>query len=134
MSSPLFYYRNSLGVITYDPLGFIVLEWFDVSITPAELQSLYSHTLQALRHYDTCKLLTVQTHRQPLPVEDQQWIAEQWIPKAIAECAYSHCAIVESSQEAHRAGARAVGDRIGSTMTFRYFSTEAEARAWLQAT
>jgi hypothetical protein len=132
MNSPLFYYRNSLGVITYDPLGFVVLEWLDVPLTHAELQSLYSHTLQALRHHHTGKLLTVQTNRQPLPVVDQQWIVEQWIPRALAECAYSHCAIVESAQATHRSGARAVGDSIGSALAFRYFSNEAEARAWLQ--
>jgi hypothetical protein len=134
MSFALLYYRNDLGVITYDSFGFVASEWFDVPITQAELQSLYSHTLQALRHHDTCKLLTVQTHRQPLPEEAQQWIAQQWIPQAIAECAYSHCAIVESAQAAHRAGARAVGQRVGATMTFRFFDNEDEAREWLRTT
>lgn len=134
MNPPLFYYRNSLGVITYDPLGFVVLEWLNVPLTHPELQSLYSHTLQALRHHGTCKLLTLQTHRQPLPEADQKWIAEQWIPTAIAECAYSHCAIVESAQHAHRSGARAVGNSIGSAVAFRFFSHEDEAREWLQAT
>jgi hypothetical protein len=134
MNAPLLYYRNALGAITYDPRGFVVLEWADAPITPAELQSLYAHTLQALRHHNTCKLLTVQTHRQPLPEADQQWIAEQWIPQAIADCAYSHCAIVEAAQAAHRAGARAVGTRIGSAVAFRYFATQDQASDWLQAT
>lgn len=133
MSSTLLYYRNDLGVITYDPLGFVILEWSDAPLAHAQLQSLYAHTLQALRHHATCKLLTVQTHRQRLAVEDQQWIAHQWIPKAITECAYSHCAIVESSLEANRSAARAVGQRAGSTLTFRFFDDVAEARDWLLA-
>ncbi|MCC3155191.1 hypothetical protein Q3A66_19395 [Hymenobacter sp. BT770] len=133
-NTPQLYYRNALGTISYDPLGFVVLTWSDVPVASAELHSLYTHTLQALRHYATCKLLTDQTHRQPLSDEMQTWIVEQWIPQAIADCAYSHCAIVESTQEGSRQGARAVGSRLTGPLEFRYFPEETEARQWLLTT
>jgi hypothetical protein len=95
--------------------------------------SLYAHTLSALRHHNTCKLLTDQRLRQLLPEEDQRWIAEKWIPQAIAECTYSHCAILESLQESHRAGARNVGSMLSSPMKYQYFQREEEASKWLQA-
>lgn len=47
-------------------------------------------------------------HRQPLADEMQTCIVAQWIPQAIADCAYSHCAIVESPHEGSRQSARAV--------------------------
>ncbi|QKG52499.1 hypothetical protein [Hymenobacter sp. BRD67] len=133
MSSVLFYYRNPLGSIFYDPAGFVVLSWTDALITSAELQSLYSHTLQALRHHSTCKLLTNQAVRQPLSTDEQRWLIEQWIPQAIAECAYSHCAIVESTQADGNLAARAVGSGVAHhPLDFRYFEHESEARQWLQ--
>ncbi|MBF9239729.1 STAS/SEC14 domain-containing protein [Hymenobacter sp. BT683] len=128
------YYRNPLGSITYDPLGFVALKWSDAPVTSAELQSLYAHTLQALRYHETCKLLTDQTDRQALSEEMQTWIVEQSIPQAIADCAYSHCAIVECSREDHRQAARAVGSRLTGPLEFRYFEQESDARQWLQST
>lgn len=131
MNTPLLYYRNPLGSLTYDPRGFVTLQWSAEPITPAELQSLYAHTLQALRHHGTRKLLTNQVHRQPLPPEEQAWLAQQWVPQAISECAYSHCAIVESEHEAGRAAARAVGSRLSVALDFRYFQDAVEAENWL---
>jgi hypothetical protein len=103
------YYSNPLGSINFNPLGFVQLTWTNQPIVREELTSLYAHTLSALRHHSTCMLLTDQRLRQPLPEEDQRWIAEKWIPQAVAECSYSHCAILESSSESHRVGARNVG-------------------------
>ncbi|MDB5234787.1 MAG: hypothetical protein JWR44_1780 [Hymenobacter sp.] len=134
MSPTLLYYRNPLGSISYNSLGFVVLKWSAAPITTPELHSLYSHTIQALRHHHTCKLLTNQVERQPLPIEAQQWIVEQWIPQAIAECAYSHCAIVECEQEANRAATRAIGSRVAGSLQFRYFPTPDAAQEWLLTT
>ena len=135
MTAALFYYRNPLGSILYDPAGFVVLNWTDAPSTPAALQSLYAHTLQALRHHGTCKLLTNQVARQPLSVAEQKWLIEQWVPQAIAECAYSHCAIVESTQADGQLAARAVGTGVARhPLEFRYFQHEAEARQWLLTT
>lgn len=133
MPTALLYHQNPLGSILYDPAGFIVLTWTAAPITPTELQSLYAHTLQALRHYNTSKLLTNQVARQPLPTTEQQWLIEQWVPKAIANCAYSHCAIVESTQEGGHLAARAVGEGVARhPLDFRYFQHEDDARQWLQ--
>lgn len=133
MPSILQYYRNPLGSITYDPVGFVQLTWSDALITPPELQSIYVHTLQALRHHAARKLLTDQRQRQPLPLEAQQWIVEHWIPRAVQECAYSHCAIVESQDAVSRQAARAVGQALGTSLPlFQYFAEEDLARLWLQ--
>ena len=131
MSSSTHYYRNALGSLTYEADGFVRLTWSSAPVLDDQLQSLYAHTLQALRHHGTGKLLTDQRQRQPLPEVAQRWIAEQWIPRARVECAYSHCAIVESSQLVSRVAARAVGSSQSSPLTFQYFEQEADARHWL---
>ncbi|UOQ77729.1 hypothetical protein MUN84_03405 [Hymenobacter sp. 5516J-16] len=133
MSSILQYYRNPLGSITYDPAGFVQLTWSDAPISSPELQSIYAHTLQALRHHAARKLLTDQRQRQLLPLAEQQWIVEHWIPRAVQECAYNRCAIVQSQDTVRRQAARAVGQALGTNPPlFQYFTEEDMARTWLQ--
>lgn len=134
LTSHTYYYQNPLGRIEYDPLGFVRLTWADAPIEPAALQSLYRHTLAALRHFSTGRLLTDQRLRAPLPEQQQQWIAEHWIPHAVADCGYSHCAIVENHDAAARLAARHVGSRVNVPLAFAYFQSEDDARAWLHMT
>ncbi|UOQ72286.1 STAS/SEC14 domain-containing protein [Hymenobacter cellulosilyticus] len=125
------YFRNALCSISYDSQGFILLVWANVVCQDQELHSIYEHTLQALRHHGTGKLLTDHRLRQPLPLSAQQWIAQEWIPRAMREAGYSHCAILENQTPLGRLAARAVGDALSLPLDFRYFSTLEEARAWL---
>ncbi|RTQ45676.1 hypothetical protein EJV47_24635 [Hymenobacter gummosus] len=124
------YYSNPLGSISYDLLGFVCLTWTDAAIEPDLMQSLYAHTLQALKHYDTCRLLTDQ-RRRPLPEHEQGWIVEQWIPAALAQCIHSHCAILESPDAGSWLAARAVSTGSTGPLHFAYFQQEEDARQWL---
>ncbi|UOQ53139.1 STAS/SEC14 domain-containing protein [Hymenobacter cellulosivorans] len=125
------YFRNALCTISYDSQGYVLLVWADVVCQEQELHAIYEHTLQALRHHRTGKLLTDHRQRQPLPLSAQQWIAQHWIPKAMQEVGYSHCAILENQTPLGRLAARAVGDAVTLPLDFRYFSTLEEASAWL---
>ncbi|TGE14691.1 hypothetical protein [Hymenobacter elongatus] len=125
------YFRNPLCTISYHAEGYLQLLWTAVATTGPELQALYEHTLQALRHHRTGKLLTDHRQRQPLPLSTQQWIAQEWIPRAVREASYSHCAIVENQTPLGRLAARAVGEAVAIPLTFRFFSVPTEAVAWL---
>jgi hypothetical protein len=97
----------------------VVLHCKAAPLTSAALQSLYAHTLHALRYHGTSKLFTNQIARQPLPAHEQQWLIAQWVPQAIAEYAYSQCALAESAQTGAHLAARAVGE--GSPITHSIF-------------
>ncbi|PJJ54875.1 SpoIIAA family protein [Hymenobacter chitinivorans] len=125
------YFHNALCTISYDSQGYILLVWANVACQEQELQAIYEHTLQALKHHRTGKLLTDHRLRQPLPLSAQHWIAQQWIPRAMQEAGYSHCAIVENQTPLGRLAARAVGDALTQPLDFRYFNTLEAASAWL---
>ncbi|QDA61563.1 hypothetical protein [Hymenobacter jejuensis] len=125
------YFHNSLCTILYCSGGYVRLDWTDADATAADLGGIYEHTLAALKRHRTTKLLTNHTLRQPMAPEVQQWLAHEWIPRAIREAGYSQCAILESQKEAGRAAAHAVGDAVFGFFSFKYFNTSAEAHAWL---
>lgn len=127
------YFHNQLATVAYHANGYICLLWNDVLIQEADLRALYTHTLHALRHHRTGKLLTDQRHRQPLPAEAQQWIVQEWIPEAIRTAGYSRCAIVESQLPEASTAARNVGHALQTPLTFQYFAEPAAAAAWLTA-
>jgi hypothetical protein len=130
-SATFLYFRNPLCTISYHSAGFVYLSWSGVPATEIELQALYGHTLQALKHHRTGRLLTDHRLRQPLPLGAQHWIAQQWVPQAVREANYSRCAIVENQTPLGRLAARAVGDELTTPLQFRYFDDFEEAAAWL---
>lgn len=125
------YFHNALCTISYHGPGYVQLLWTSAPPTEADLRAIYAHTLQALKHHRTGRLLTDHRLRQPLPLTAQQWIAQEWIPQAMRETSYSHCAILENQTPLGRLAARAIGDAITSPLKFRYFGTAEEAVAWL---
>ena len=127
------YFSNAAAVISYAPAGYIRLSWQSVPATVPELRSIYEHVLRAMLHHRTPALLTVHHQRPPMPPEVQAWLAHDWIPRAIAAVGYGRCAIVEAELPLSRLAAHAVGNELKSTLQYQYFSTEAEAAAWLHA-
>ncbi|MCB2375994.1 STAS/SEC14 domain-containing protein [Hymenobacter sp. BT635] len=125
------YFRNALCTISYHGAGYVQLAWTEAATNENELQALYAHALQALKHHRTGRLLTDHRRRQPLPLGAQQWIAQHWVPQAVREAGYSHCAIVENQTPLGRLAARAIGDEIAAPLKFRFFSEMPEAVAWL---
>ncbi|OON69709.1 hypothetical protein [Hymenobacter sp. CRA2] len=131
MSAASVYFHNSLATVSYHASGYVCLTWSNAAIAEDELRALYTHTLHALTHYRSSKLLTDQRARQPLPVEAQQWIVREWIPAAVRASGYSHCAIVEGVLPETSAPARNVGNALQTSLSFRYFTDPEPAGAWL---
>ncbi|TGE26963.1 hypothetical protein [Hymenobacter metallicola] len=125
------YFRNALCTISYYEAGYVQLVWSEAAATADELQALYGHTLQVLKHHRTGRLLTDHRLRQPLPLTAQHWISQQWIPQAVREAGYSHCAIIENQTPLGRLAARAVGDEVAVPLKFQFFNDLSEAAAWL---
>ena len=130
--SPSQYFRNAAAVISHEPAGYIRLEWQPQVSTGAELRAIYEHVLRALQHHRSTRLLTVHKQRPPMSGEMQTWLVQEWIPRAIREVSYSHCAIVEAEAPLSRLAARTVGSSVAVPLHYRYFDTEAAAAGWLR--
>jgi hypothetical protein len=129
------YFHNAIvTIVRQQGDAFIRLNWTAVSPQPEELRAAYEHALRALQHFGLHKLLSDHTQRQPMPAAVSIWVAEDWIPRAVREVGYSHCAVVENATPLGRLAAQSIGAQLPQgLLVFKYFSTPAEAAAWLNA-
>lgn len=132
MGVPAQYFRSAAATISYQPGGFIQLEWQSVAASELELRAIYEHVLGALHRHRSTRLLTVHSQRPPMPAEVQAWLTHHWVPRAVAEAGYSHCAVVEASTPLSRLAARAVGTGLSAPLQYRYFASAAEGARWLR--
>ncbi|OON69602.1 hypothetical protein [Hymenobacter sp. CRA2] len=129
------YFQNAAASISYAPNGnYLVLSWSAVKASPEELRAVYEQALRAMQQQGIRKVLSNHGARPPLPAAVSTWVAEEWIPQAVRETGYSHCAVVENQSALGRLVAQSIGAQLpGKLLTFRYFPTQAEAAAWLGA-
>lgn len=128
------YYHNPAAVISF-PLDadYLHLAWSATKATPDELRAVYEQALRALQHFGLHKLLSEHAQRPPMPAEVSTWVAQNWIPRAVHEAGYSHCAVVENAAPLGRLAAQSIGAQLpAGLITFRYFATTQEAAAWLR--
>ncbi|WBA44103.1 hypothetical protein [Hymenobacter canadensis] len=111
--------------------GYVALKWHNVAATDEQLQAVYEQALLFMQSHRTPRLLSDHRVRPPLSLDLQQWLRDEWIPRAIREAGYSHCAIVESTSPLGRLAARAIGMAVTPTLTARHFETVEPAQAWL---
>jgi len=104
-----------------------------VPVSSPELKGIYEHLLRAMHHFNASSLMTIHNKRLPMPQDVQQWLVEEWIPRAIAEVNYGHCAIVEADSPLSRLAARTVGGNLPRRLSYAYFATTEEASTWLAA-
>ncbi|RTQ46586.1 hypothetical protein EJV47_21805 [Hymenobacter gummosus] len=128
------YFQNPAATINHVAgEDFLRLHWSAAKTSPDELRAVYQHTLRAFTHFGYRKLLSDHSQRPPMPSEVSTWLAEEWIPRAVREAGYSHCAVVDNSTPLGRLAAQAVGAQLPpGLLTFRYFPTLAEALGWLR--
>ncbi|OON67834.1 hypothetical protein B0919_16765 [Hymenobacter sp. CRA2] len=111
--------------------GFVRLAWSAERIELADLQAFYEQALTLLVGVGVGRILSDHGQRQPLPAAAQQWLIDNWIPRAIRQAHVYYCAIVEGNDPVHRLSTQGVVGRAPSDMQFKRFSNRAEAEAWL---
>lgn len=127
------YYQNEAGRLLYNAAGYVHLVWSEERISQTALQAFYEQVLLLLLRTNATKILSEHGARRPLTAEAQQWLATDWIPRAVAEVGFSDCAIVEGHDPIHRLSTQAVISSASSQVRFNRFAALAEADRWLQA-
>lgn len=126
------YFRNAAAVISYEPAGYIRLDWQPVPSTATELRAIYEHVLRAMQYHRVMALMSIHNQRPPMPQEVQAWLADDWMPRAVRDVGYGRCAIVEAAMPLSRLAARAVGANVSGPLNYQYFDTETAAADWLR--
>ena len=126
------YFHNAAAAITYHKTGYIRITWQPTPVSTTDLQAIYEHVLRAMLHYGTTRLMSVHGGRPPIPAQVQEWLVQQWVPRAIKEAGYDRCAVVEAEAPLSRLAARSIGSNLAAGLRYHYFSTVQEAVDWLR--
>ena len=102
-------------------------------MTRAELRAVYEHTLNLLRRSGLRKVLSDHRRMPAYAPEDRDWLLRDWIPRAIAEAGYSHCAVVQAPDVPNHQAPQLLAAEAGQTtqLTVQYFDQPEPAPTWL---
>ena len=127
------YFENSSGRIWEEPGGYLRLEYHPGLREPVQFRALLTHSAQALKRRQWDRMLVDQREMAPYTPSEQDWMTNEWLPRAVSESGYRYGAILV----AHNVFARLATNQFmlasrGLPHTYRTFGTEEEAVAWLR--
>jgi hypothetical protein len=125
------YYQSDVGKLFYHPSGFVRLAWSAERASIEVIKAYYEQVLALLLNTGSHKILSDHGRRVPLSALAQQWISENWIPRAMSQARTRHCAIVEGADPLHRLSTQSVVAASPSGFVFQRFSVIEAAEAWL---
>lgn len=126
------YFENAVGRVAEDPAGFVRLQYHPGPRDASAWHGLMQHTKHLLARQGYGLMLVDQRQMSPFLPAEQAWLIEHWLPQAIVEGSYRYGAVVQ----AHDAFARLAMETVriqarNLHLTYRYFSDETPAVAWL---
>ena len=128
------YFENSVGRIWEEPQGFLRLEYRSGLREAVQFRALLTHTAQALSRRQWSKILVDQRDMSPFNPSEQDWMTNEWLPRAVQENGYRLGAILV----AHNVFARLAMNQFMMASrnlehTYRTFEAEETAVDWLLA-
>lgn len=125
------YFESTVGKLFYHPAGFVRLAWLPERTPVEAIKAYYEQVLLLLLNTGAHKILSDHGQRAPLSGLIQQWIVENWLPRAMNQARTRHCAVVEGSDPLHRLSTQSVMSASPAGFIYKRFNTVPEAEAWL---
>jgi hypothetical protein len=125
------YFESAAGRLYYNPAGYVRLAWAAERLSLADIQAYYEQVLVLLISTGSRRILSDHGQRAPLPVEAQQWLVTNWIPRAQTMARTRHCAIVEGANPMHRLSTQSIVSAAPEGFIFKRFDAIHEAETWL---
>jgi hypothetical protein len=126
------YFENAAGRLLEEPAGFMRTIWGSGPRRPEDTRAVFTHMMLALQRHGWSRILIDQRPMQPFTAEEQTWITQEWMPRAVSEGGYRHGAVIVSPNVMVRLATAYITTQVmGLPLQYRSFETEAEALAWL---
>lgn len=126
-------FTNAAGQLYYSSAGHVRLAWGPGRVPFEAVQAYYEKALAVLLTTGARKILSEHGQRAPLLPVAQQWLTQNWIPRAMAQAHSRHCAVVEGADPVHRLSTETVAVGAPAGFVLRRFPTRAAAEAWLES-
>jgi hypothetical protein len=124
--------ENPICSITVDENArCIVIVWKQYA-TQVQLRFIHESLLRMIRAHGVCKILGDDTALPTVPSEDQEWIAQNWMPRAIGSGLRF---IANKPPESYfgKLSIRSIQAQAPPSLVFRSFEQLHEAEEWLHA-
>jgi hypothetical protein len=124
--------ENPICSITVDEdARCITIVWKQYA-TQVQLRFIHESLLRLIRAHGVCKILGDDTALPTVPSEDQEWIAQNWMPRAIGSGLRF---VANKPPESYfgKLSIRSIQALAPPDLQFRSFEEMREAREWLQA-
>ncbi|GAC1588796.1 MAG: hypothetical protein NVS3B25_05800 [Hymenobacter sp.] len=131
LAQEVLHFQSAAGKLFYHPAGFVRLAWSTERTTLEIIKAYYEQVLALLLNSGAHKIVSDHGQRAPLSGLAQQWIAENWLPRAMGQARTRHCAIVEGADPLHRLSTQSVLAASPAGFVFQRFATVEPAVAWL---
>lgn len=129
---PALAFADNAGQILEDAAEFVRIEWGSRPRGPSDAQGLFDHLLQALQRRGWSRVLVNQIGMAPFTPDEQQWVAHDWLPRAVPAGGYRHGAVIVSPAVFVRLATTFVTSKVQNlALTYRTFNFEARAVRWL---
>lgn len=110
----------------------IIMEWHAYG-TSTQFRLISENVLQLLIDKGVSKVVADTTHLPIIAADDQQWVNEDWLPRAI-EAGYRACGMVNSRFYFNRVAVDNVVRRVTSDkFRVEYFDSRDAAKEWLKS-
>lgn len=129
---PTLYFENTAGRLLEDPAGFLRADWSNKKRGPEDARALFTHMTRALQRYGWSKILINQVGMQPFSPQEQEWAAQEWLPRIVREGGYRFGAILVSQDVMTRLATAYITTQVQKLpLVYRSFDDEAAAVQWL---
>lgn len=129
---PTLYFENPAGRLLEDPAGFLRADWSNKMRGPEDTRALFTHMTRALRRHGWNKILVDQVGMRPFSPQEQRWVAQDWLPRAVREGGYRYGAVLVSHDVITRLATAYITTQVqGLPLTYRSFDEESPAVRWL---
>lgn len=129
---PALLFTNRAGQLLADAAGFLRVRWGAEPRALTTTQELFEQVIKQLQQRRWSCVLINQVVMLPFTPAEQQWVATDWLPRAVREGGYRHGAVVVSPQVLVRLATAFVTTNVqGLPLTYRSFDEEPAAVRWL---
>ncbi len=131
-ASRTIYFKNSAGCLWEEPEAYLRLDYYPGARNEAQFQALLTHAQQAMRRHGWSKMLINQQEMSAFSPSEENWMINEWLPRAVREVGYRFGAVVVAHNVFARLAMTSVvmtSRRLGHL--YRSFEHETEAVAWL---
>jgi hypothetical protein len=127
------YFENSSGRIWEEPEGYLRLEYYSGAREAVQFRALLTHTAHAMSRRQWDKVLVDQRAMVPFGPGEQEWMTNEWLPRAVNEHGYRYGAVLVAQNVFARL---AMNQLVMATRNlphiYRTFEAEEAAVAWLR--